>query len=155
MISNDYIAVVLLGLVPDALLAWVYMNLSSGGKQEFYLALTILICLHFFVAMKKTIGSWLVFRLIVRRRIAELILSHLKEFEYPTPENEIAPDYFSGVAQDEELSPNLRVIAAKESGLLNGYAANGVIYRFMIYAAYEDALEKYKQYRMQQPAFKR
>jgi len=139
---------ILLGLVPDVLIAAVLAKLYDGGIFGFVLTFLGIQVLCVLLWVKSSAWSWLMFYISNRKHAASLLLDGLRARKFPEPNDyqQSIQGFFGGVASDEAQPMPLRLAAAAELGSLNYPAAQGEFQKALqLSLAYEDALIAYKR----------
>jgi hypothetical protein len=149
--ERGLIAATLINCIPDVAIAWIASNYFSGGKDVaigavfFFLGLQ---AVYFAVWLRRIVWSWLLFWMSSRRKITAHLEDFLHKQRFPCPPEIIGgvDDYLAGIADNSKVSPQVRVKAAPELGVLAGIrAAGNWLYAMQLGIAYESALQNYER----------
>jgi hypothetical protein len=123
--AHKYVLNMVLALVPDLVVCWAAAKFTDSGWSGFWIALIGLQAIYFFFWFKQALWAWLLFWIVGRRQVAARLENSFIDSRFPTPDEYTTDldDYFSGIANNEELDPDVRVKAAFEHGTLNGLKA--------------------------------
>lgn len=141
--KKDLALAVLIGLLPDAGLAWAISHLTGEDQIVFWQAFVLLLGLQFLFGVKNALASWLAFRLFVRRKLSESVFSHLLEYKFPPPGEEDLKTYLWRVATDTNLEGSLGAMSARLLGEYEARTAQGFLASLQISTSYQDALTRY------------
>jgi hypothetical protein len=147
-LKRTYWTAILLGAIPDLLIAAILTRVFEGGWVGFLLALVGLQLLYLALWVKNSLWAWAIFSLFGRRHLASLFLDYLRENAYPEPDTfeRSAEGYFSEVAESSSLPVDVRLKAAAQLSALRFPASQGQIqHAVRLSMAFEDALEAYKR----------
>jgi hypothetical protein len=148
--KRAYVTSLLLGLVPDALLAWVLAAFFDGGVPGFLLALFGLQLLYVILWVKASVWAWLLFLFGGRKRTAAALFDVLVQQGFPEPHDyhHSADSYFMAIADDNDVAVPLRLAAMSNATTFFLLGQEG---RFQdslrLSMAYEDALIQLKRFR--------
>jgi hypothetical protein len=138
-----------LGLVPDALICWTYMKLVNGDWYDFFVAYLVLLGLSFFLWLKGSVWTWLMFWTFGKQQIANYIEKTLSDGKLPVPlttDNDL-DDYFQNIMEDDQIDIPTRMKAAFELGTMNGLKTSGEFGAFTrLLIASKPALKRYARY---------
>lgn len=141
MNKNDYFIVLLLWLVPDALLAWAYSNLTEGNNSEFWNAYVVLLLIGIFVSIKQTLTGALIYRLWGKKRITRSAIDTMSALNLPWVDDcKSAAEYLTTVCQDENTPLDSRVKVAELNGYLEGAKQQGFFMALRLNACWDEAL---------------
>jgi hypothetical protein len=146
-LNRTYWVFMLLGSIPDILIAAMIAKYLGGGFIEFLLALAGLQGLYLAVWVKGSIVAWTMFSLGGRKHLASIVLDYLRSNNYPEPGDyeTSADNYFRSVAENKMLPVDVRLKAAAECGRSNYLdGAFHVQEGLRLDLAHEDAIAAYK-----------
>jgi predicted RNA-binding protein with RPS1 domain len=139
----------IIGLVPDALIAWVAASMTESGVIGFFAVLVGLQIVYLLVWSRKAIWAWLMFWLFRgRKKMADHLFEYLRSNGFPEPGEyqDDVDDYLGSVMGNEKVSVDVRLKAAGEMGALNGFRLSGQGTRTLqTVLAFEDAIQRYKR----------
>lgn len=145
--KRTFWANLVLGSVPDVLIAGLLASVLNGGMVGFVAALVGLQVLYLAIWAKNSLWTWIVFLVTGRKTLASHIRDYLKMNGFPEPDDfERSPDdYLSRVVEDDEQPVGVRLKAAASLAELNVQSTLGNMQNYMrLSMAYEDALEEHK-----------
>jgi hypothetical protein len=140
---------VVLGMVPDILIAWGYAHYMDGGWPEFWTAIVALQALYFALWLKRALWVWPLFWLFSRRSMAKTMETFLRDNYFPRPEMWVGDfdDYLQQIEMDQDIDPKTKIKAAFEHGTLNGLkASRNYMMIMMTNSAGKLALNRYTRY---------
>jgi hypothetical protein len=142
-----YINLIVLGFIPELLIAYVASALMNGGFIAFFIILFGLQAIYFAVWLKKFIVSWVIYRMYARKEAATNAYLFFKKNSFPEPEDfeESAEGYLDSIATNVDEPMATRIAAACEIGMLRGLASLGYTVHYLrMCSAYESAIESVK-----------
>jgi hypothetical protein len=119
--ARTYVLNIVLGFVPDLIVAWAVMRLTDNEWSSFWITLVALQAIYFFFWFKQALWSWLLFWIIGKWQMARYLENFFIESRFPPPDEYTIDleDYFSGMVANEELDCDVRIRAAFENGTCN------------------------------------
>src|ERR1700687_2132143 len=118
-----------INLIPDIAIAWIASDVFRIGPLGFLAVLLGMPGVYFFLWLKTTLWSWLLFWISGRKKLT----SHLEDFLYknrfPRPPEFIsaADDYFLRVSNNDTVPCSIRIKAAVEPSRMVGLKSAGRI----------------------------
>jgi hypothetical protein len=144
--QRSFLTTVILGLIPDLLIAWAAASYFDGGLVGFIAAIVAFQCVYLVIWFKTFVWGWLLFWLSGRKKMTQGIEDALYRGRYPQPPEFIGSveDYLVSVTNDAQVHALVRVKAASDLGMMAGLKL-GARYSLGIQLnmAYEDALQAY------------
>jgi hypothetical protein len=137
---------IVLNFVPDPVVCWAAAKLTDSGWSGFWIMLVALQCIYIFFWLKNALWSWLLFWIYRKRALAAHLENSFIDSRLPTPDEHTTDldDYFSGISNNEEIDPDIRVKVAHELGTINGLKIAGRYSMvFQLYLAGTLALKRY------------
>jgi hypothetical protein len=136
----------LLGLIPDAIIAWIAAEYTDSGIFGFILTLIGLWCVYLLIWAKNSLWMWLMYWVSVRRQMTDLLEDHLIKDRFPPPPEYVSDidEYLTQVANSDKYDCQTRVKAAIDLGTFNGLsvAMRGQL-GFQLQWAFQAALQRY------------
>jgi hypothetical protein len=136
----------LLGLIPEAVIAWIVAAYTETGVLGFVGVVLGLLCVYLLIWIKNSLWSWLVYWVAARRQMTAHIEDYLAQNRFPAPPEYVndIDDYLNQIATSEQYDCPTRVKAAIEMGTLNGLVVGGRMqYSLQFRFAFENALQRY------------
>ena len=136
----------LLGLIPDAIIAWIAAAYTDSGIFGFILALIGLYCVYLLIWTKNSLWMWLMYWVSGRRGMTNSLEDYLVQNRFPQPPEYVSDvdDYLTQVSNSDKYDGPTRVKAAMQLGSLYGLAMAGRMqFGLQIRLAYENALKRY------------
>ncbi|MGY4282037.1 hypothetical protein ACVWXO_001257 [Bradyrhizobium sp. LM2.7] len=149
--ERGFIVAALINCIPDVAIAWMAAEYASGGKDVAFTAVVFFLGLqavYFAVWIRRIVWGWLFFWLSGRRKMTTHLEDFLHKQRFPCPPEIIGgvDDYLAGVADNSNVSGQVRLKAASELGVLAGIrAAGNGLYAMQLGMAYESALQNYER----------
>jgi len=146
--KRNIVSAVLLGMVPDVVIAVVAAAWTDSGVFGFFVTLIGLQIVYLSIWAKNAIWAWLVFLFRGRRQMSGYLFDYLRTNAFPEPGDyhDDVESYFQGVMDNERAPAELRIKAAVEINSLNLFRMlNKMGLLFQTLMAYEDALQRYKR----------
>lgn len=137
------VKIVLTGLLLEVGVVFVVCILLDWGVLAFLAILFGLQVLYFALWVKKTIFSWVVYRIYGRKELVRAAFYFFKKNGFPEPADfeDSASGYLLSVASNSRLSVEVRLAAARELGSLQGLSTYGhPLQADRIASAMEDAI---------------
>jgi hypothetical protein len=148
--KRAYFMGMLLGLVPDAVLACLLAAFFDGGVAGFVLAFLGLQLAYLILWVKASVWAWLLFSIGGRKRTAGALFDVLAKQGFPEPDeyHHSADSYFMAIADNNDAPIPLRLAAMSNATTFFLLGQEG---RFQdslrLSMAYEDALIQLKRLR--------
>jgi hypothetical protein len=136
----------LLGLIPEAIIAWIVAAYTQAGALGFVAVFFGLLGLYLLIWIKNSLWMWLMYWVAGRRQLTASLEGYLVTNRFPPPPEYVhdIDDYLGRVANGEQYDCPTRVKAAIEIGTFAGLALAGRIQSSLkVKIAYESALERY------------
>ena len=134
-------------LVPEFLLCLIVSFFCQGGFIGAFLGLIGFEILCGVITLIRAIVSWLLFKIYWKDQLVKEFAEYYRDMHYPNPSNySSSPEsFFIAIAEDEELKPGQRIIAAIDSTIFSCYRQNQYFQKTMLMSsALEDALKIYQ-----------
>jgi hypothetical protein len=132
----------LLNSIPDVLIAGVAAIITGTGWIGFFIVLIGLQCVYFLIWLKKTLWSWVVFRLYERHKRAERLEDYLVRERFPPP-----PEYVNGMnwylSDIRDSKANDFDLRLKADNLMNLREPVGLQEGLQAHYVLEDAFQRY------------
>jgi hypothetical protein len=142
---RDYVIVGVLGLIPDALIAFVAMKLTDDEWSTFWGVVIAFQAIYFLLWLKRTVWRSLVWRLYARRRAAAEALAMLKSSGLPKPEDDdrSMDGFLTRLIDDDEQPIAVRMRAAKWSAEIDALSSQGLQTGLQTGQMWQDAFTAY------------
>lgn len=147
-VTKNIIKLFLLGIIPELAIAFVFMAADNGSWETFGITLAVIFGVYFLIWIRDTIWEWMLFYFGGREEIKNTIFQFLKDNNFPEPDiyTDSAQDYFEEIANNEELSTELRVKAALQLGAISTVSQLGKFHRSIrLMLGMKDALIKFRK----------
>jgi len=134
---------IVLGWIPDALIAFIAMKLMDDEWSTFWWVLLAIQVLYFLNWAKKVAWGSLVWRLWLRRRLRDEALSILTACQFPKPEDgdEDIQTFFTRLIDDDEQPVGVRVRAAEWRATIHANSEQrGLLAGMRLHEAWGNAL---------------
>ncbi len=148
--KRNFWGAIILSLIPDIIIASILTNVFNGGLLGFLAAIVGLWLLYLAIWIKNSVWNWTIFLVRGRKRMAQLLFDRMKENNFPNPNTyeKSAISYLEAITESQKWSIDVRLKAAADLGALNCYIDQGHLQAYSrISIAYEDAIEKYNNYK--------
>lgn len=135
-----------LGLIPDAVIAWIVAAYTGSGVVGFILTMLGLQGVYFVIWIKNSLWSWLVYWVAGRRKMTAFSEDYLVKNRFPPPPEFVndMDEYLEQVVRSEQYDCSTRVEAAIATGVFVGLTLAGRIQLgLQLQWAFQSALKRY------------
>jgi hypothetical protein len=136
-----------LGLLPDALIAYVVMKLTNGEWSTFVWVWLAIQAIYILYWVKTALWASIIWHVWRRHRAASEALEVLRLCEFPKPdtgEND-AGGFLARVRDDEEQPVAVRLRAAEWAAAVHAASSHGMQASLQLGQAWRDALVAYRR----------
>ncbi len=144
---NFWISTVL-GHLPDVAIGMAVAFFTGSGIVGFFLTIFGLQVFYFLLWLKNTIWQWIFFLFRGRKLMVEHIENFLAANKFPALNDyeDSIEGYLISLVEDDELEPEMRILATSELAALRGPMLNFRVQEGLrLTMAYEEALSNYRK----------
>jgi hypothetical protein len=136
--------IILLTVLPDVAIAWLYKAIVDGAAIDFWIALGVIFGIETIFSIRNAISGSLLFRFYGKRQLVKSMLDYLIRFQFPKPTiGEDALNYFARLADDVEQPAENRIFAATLLANVQQLESQSFFPAMRATAAYDAAVDAY------------